>query len=127
MSSELIHKTDKNMRMRRKRIKRMNVSYLSVKVKKPNVTVVDVMDEEIHKRIHIINAINIPFTRLDYDAHRLLDPNNEIVTYSIDYECPVSRLAAEKLWDFGFRKVYYYPGGLKEWLEVQLPVVKSET
>jgi rhodanese-related sulfurtransferase len=88
---------------------------------------VDVLAEEIHDKIHIKGSINIPYSRLEHDAFKKLDPTDMIITYSIDYECPVSKFAAEKLQEFGFRKTYYYPGGLKEWLEASLPVVKSES
>ena len=95
--------------------------------KKKGITLVDVLAEEIYEKIHIKGSINIPYTRLDHDAFTKLDPRKIIITYSIDYECPVGRLAALKLREFGFRKVYYYPGGLKEWLEADLPVVRSES
>ncbi len=108
-------------------ISKMNLSSLSARMKEHSVILVDVMDEEIHRNIHIKGAINIPFSKLEHDAFIKLDPKDVIVTYSIDYDCPVSRFAAKKLWEFGFRKVYYYPGGLKEWLEASFPVVKSKS
>jgi 3-mercaptopyruvate sulfurtransferase SseA len=87
---------------------------------------VDVLAEEIHEKIHIKGSINVPYTWLEHDAFKILAPKNLIVTYSIDYEWPVCKMAAIKLREFGFRKAYYYPGGLKEWLEASLPVVRSE-
>ena len=95
--------------------------------KESNITVVDVLAEEIYDKIHIKGSINIPYSRLEHDAFKKLDPKDMIITYSIDYECPVSRLAAEKLHEFGFNKTYYYSGGLREWLEASLPVVRSES
>jgi rhodanese-related sulfurtransferase len=106
-------------------VKEMNQHSLYVGMEKHRVILVDVMAEEIHNHIHIEGSINIPFERLEYDAYRKLDPNDVIVTYSIDYECPVGRLAAQKLNKFGFPKTYYYSGGLKSWLEANLPVVKT--
>ena len=95
--------------------------------KESSITVVDVLAEEIYEKIHIKGSVNIPYAKLEHDAFTKLDPRKTIITYSIDYECPVSRLAAAKLHEFGFRKIYYYPGGLKEWLEAELPVVRSES
>lgn len=106
-------------------VKKMNMRRLYKMLKKKNIILVDVLAEEIYHNIHIEGAINIPFCRLEHDAVRKLDPRDEIVTYSIDYECPVGKMAAKKLREYGFAKTYYYPGGLKEWLEADLPVVKS--
>jgi len=102
-------------------VKKINIRSLSRRIRKKNIQLVDVMAEEIHQNVHIHGAINIPFARLDHDAVKKLDPQKVIVTYSIDYECPVSRIAAQKLKKSGFRKVFYYPGGLREWLEAGLP------
>jgi rhodanese-related sulfurtransferase len=107
-------------------IKKINIRNLSRRIRKRDLQLVDVMAEEIHRNIHIRGAINIPFSKLDHDAVRKLDPKVSIVTYSIDYECPVSRLAAQKLKKSGFKKVLYYQGGLKEWLEAGLPVEKKD-
>jgi rhodanese-related sulfurtransferase len=98
---------------------------LYTRLKKGNITIVDVMDDTIHENVHIKDSINIPFCSLEHLAFKKLDPKDVIVTYSIDYECPVSRLAAKKLNEFGFKKTYYYPGGLKEWVEADLPVVRQ--
>jgi len=95
------------------------------RLKNGKVTLVDVMDETIHDNIHIKDSINIPYSSLEHLAFKKLDPKDVIVTYSIDYECPVSRLAAEKLREFGFVKSFYYPGGLTEWIEAGLPVVRQ--
>ena len=105
--------------------KKISIRRLSAMLKKKEVILVDVMAEEIHQKIHISGAINIPFTKLEHDCYILLDPRAVIITYSIDYDCPVSRFAADKLKELGFQRVFYFPGGLKQWLEANLPVVKS--
>ena len=108
-------------------VRKVSLLSLPKMLKKEDVILVDVMDEEIHQNIHIKGAVNIPYLKLEYDAIKKLDPGSVIVTYSIDYDCPVSKLAAKKLRRCGFRKVYYYPGGLQEWLEANLPVEKTES
>ncbi len=106
-------------------VRKINIHRLSQNIRKRDVQLVDVMAEEIHQNIHIRGAINIPFARIDSDAIKKLDPKKAIVTYSIDYDCPVSRIVAQKLKKSGFRHVLYYQGGLKEWLEAGLPVFKK--
>jgi len=41
--------------------------------------------------------------------------NSEIVVYCGGPECPMSRLAAQKLIKFGYDNVRAYEGGLEEW------------
>jgi rhodanese-related sulfurtransferase len=106
-------------------VKKIKLKDLKNRLQKKETTLVDVMADEIYQNIHIEGALNIPFSRLEHDAYILLDPKDIIITYSIDYDCPVSRIAAEKLRESGFRRVYYYRGGLKEWLEADLPVFRS--
>lgn len=47
-----------------------------------------------------------------------------IVVYCGGPECPSSKQAAEKLSGFGYLNVLAYEGGLKDWAEGGLPLVK---
>jgi rhodanese-related sulfurtransferase len=109
-------------------VKKINIGRLSRLMKrKKGINLVDVMAEEIHQNIHIKGAVNIPYSKMDDPyAFAGLNPKAVIVTYSIDYDCPVSRLAAIKIRESGFKKVFYYQGGLKEWLEANMPLVRSD-
>ncbi|MBI4369063.1 MAG: rhodanese-like domain-containing protein [Elusimicrobia bacterium] len=47
-----------------------------------------------------------------------------IITYCGGTQCPSSKQAAEKLASFGYTNVSAYEGGLKDWSEAKLPLVK---
>jgi rhodanese-related sulfurtransferase len=107
-------------------IKKIDLKNLKDKIENQQVNLIDVLDEESYKKVHIKGAINIPFLKLDKEAvTKQIDPEKEIVVYSIDYDCPVSKIAADKLKKIGYKNVFYYHGGKQEWLEAGLPVVKS--
>lgn len=108
-------------------VKKINLKSLRSKLDKNQVILIDVLDENSYEKFHIEGAINIPFLKLDENAIKTqIDPNKEIVVYSIDYDCPVSKIAAGKLKNFGYKKVFYYHGGRIEWLEAGYPVIKGE-
>ncbi|NVM55407.1 MAG: rhodanese-like domain-containing protein [Candidatus Helarchaeota archaeon] len=44
-----------------------------------------------------------------------------IVTNSLDFNCPASGIAAERLKDYGFNKVLRYKGGWQEWKDSIYP------
>jgi len=91
-----------------------------------SVVLIDVLDPESYAKVHLKGAINIPMEHLEEKIRDQVDPTTPVITYSIDYECPISRMAAEKLEEMGFRDVSYYAGGKKEWLEAQMPVDKKD-
>jgi len=108
-------------------VKKINLENLRGKLDKKQVVLIDVLYENSYEMIHIEGAINIPFLMLDENVvKKQIDPNKEIVVYSIDYDCPVSKIAARKLKKLGCKNVFYYQGGKKEWLEAGYPVTKSE-
>jgi rhodanese-related sulfurtransferase len=84
--------------------------------------IVDVLDPESYDEVHIRGAINIPIKRLEKEASEKISRDKPIVTYSIDYECPISKMAAEKLEEMGYSDVSYYSGGKKEWIAMEMPV-----
>jgi len=47
-----------------------------------------------------------------------------VVTYCGGFQCPASKQAAEKLVSLGFTNVQAYEGGLQDWAEGGLPLVK---
>lgn len=91
-----------------------------------NVLLIDVLDPESYEKVHLQGAINIPMEQLEDEIRDRVDPGTPIITYSIDYECPISRMAAEKLEEMGYQDVSYYAGGKKEWLESEMPVEKKD-
>lgn len=85
-----------------------------------NVLPIDIFD-----RGHIPGSINIPLESEDFlkEVDKLVsDKDQKIVTYCASLECPVSTKAAQKLEAAGFRSIFDYKGGIKDWQEAQLPV-----
>lgn len=53
-----------------------------------------------------------------YVAHNRVPKGAEIIVYCAGPECPMSRMAAEKLRKLGFTNVKAYEGGVQEWVGV---------
>ena len=66
----------------------------------------------------------IPVDKVAEEAKNIGDKNEAIVTYCGGPKCPSSKQAAEKLVSLGFTNVSAFEGGLQEWSEAGLPLVK---
>lgn len=79
---------------------------------------INVLPREAFNRQHIRTSINLPATEDDFVDNVLLvagGKDREIVVYCADTECDASPVAAEKLEQSGFTKVYDYAGGTADW------------
>jgi rhodanese-related sulfurtransferase len=65
---------------------------------------------------HIPGAIPIPADEVTELAGSF-DRDIDIITYCGGYDCPASTIAAKKFIDMGFKNVYDYKGGIKEWMD----------
>ena len=64
----------------------------------------------------IVGSLRVPVDTVGREASRLgLPKDGEIIVYCSDYNCSLSRKAAEKLGTLGFTNVRAYEGGLVEW------------
>lgn len=106
--------------------RKIKMSSVLKRLGEQDAVIIDVLDPESFAKVHLKGAINIPMEHLEEEIRNRFDPGTPVITYSIDYECPISRMAAEKLEEMGFRDVSYYAGGRKEWLEAQMPVDKKD-
>lgn len=83
--------------------------------------VLDVRPPADYKRGHILNAVNVPQTKLGERLNELgKDPSRPIVVY-----CALGGVAAQashQIRKAGFREVYPLKGGLNGWLSASLPV-----
>jgi len=83
--------------------------------------VLDVRESEAFRRGHVAGAIHLPRGQLELRVNEVLpDPSVEIVT--ICEFGKVSTLAAATLRDLGFVRATALDGGMKNWLEAELPV-----
>jgi len=95
-----------------------------LKSKTPPV-VIDVLSQKSFAASHIKGAINIPMSDIKKTAPTLLpDKNAAIVVYCGSYQCGASLNAAAVLKKLGYTNIHDYKGGLKEWTELGLPLVK---
>ncbi len=81
-----------------------------------NVTVVNVVSEDLYKDCHIKGSINSPLEQLKNIASDW-DKSREIIVYCTSNECNTSTKAYEILLALGFKRLYLYEGGTKEWKE----------
>lgn len=58
-------------------------------------------------------------------ATRVLRPDDVIIVYGLDETCSASRMMAAELSGQGFADVWWYSGGLQEWIEAGAPVEGS--
>lgn len=103
-------------------MKEINVDELKQKLENKDVILIEVLDKESYEKSHIKGAINIPLKEIGAEAKKRFNKGDEIVVYCSDHECSASPLAAKKLNDLGFKNVYHYKGGKKEWKESGLPM-----
>lgn len=95
---------------------------LKQKLEKNKVVLIEVLDEEEYNKSHIKGAVNIPLKRISTEARKRYQDDEEIVVYCSDKECTASPTAAKKLKESGFKNIYHYKGGKKEWKESGLPM-----
>jgi len=75
---------------------------------------------------HIPGAVNIPEYKFTPDDPNIkyLDKNRKIIVYCEGDQCEVSQRLAVELQKLGYKKVWIYFGGWKEWFENNLPAEK---
>jgi len=81
---------------------------------------INVLAEEYFDQEHIPGSINIPIKDEDFVDKvkaRFPDKSKKIVVHCSSFECQASPAAAKKLADEGYKDVYDYEGGIKEWKE----------
>lgn len=77
------------------------------------------MDELHYEAEHIPGSI---WVDTQEKALELLRPNEEIVCYCSDSACAISRMACQLLEKAGYRHVFHYKGGLRDWKAAGYPL-----
>jgi rhodanese-related sulfurtransferase len=99
----------------------INSDELQENMKTGNVIVINVLSGRTFKDNHVTGSINIPLKNLRSSAKRLFDRNQSIVVYCASAHCNASHKAAQILGRAGFKKVFVYEGGMKDWFSKKLP------
>jgi rhodanese-related sulfurtransferase len=85
---------------------------------------VDVLSADHFASGHLPRAENIPRDQLAIRAPDEIGRGEPVVVYCSDRECPESSRAAAILEDLGYREVFHFEGGIAEWRQRGLPVVR---
>ena len=78
-----------------------------------------VLGEWAYRAKHIPGSLNITSPQ---EGIKLLDPNDEIVVYCSNVDCPASILAYRILNNNGYENIRRYAGGLYDWEESGYPL-----
>jgi rhodanese-related sulfurtransferase len=86
----------------------------------------NVLTDEYFHGENIARSHRVPLDRVGSEVRGTnLPRNTEIVVYCGGPNCPMSRLAAEKLIKLGYDNVRAYEGGLEEWKAAGFPIEKA--
>ena len=94
---------------------------LQAMMKTGKVAVLNVLSRKTFDNAHIVGSINIPLNNLRTKARQLFDKNQELVVYCASVDCHASRQAAQILNRMGFKNVFAYEGGMRDWYTKKLP------
>jgi len=94
---------------------------------KANFTIIDARYEKHYKLEHIPGAINIPADKVNAETLAAVAPdmNAKLAFYCTDVDCTASRIGAAKAIGAGYKYVYEFLGGIKEWKEHNFPVTTA--
>jgi rhodanese-related sulfurtransferase len=87
--------------------------------RKDSFKLVMVLGEWAYRAKHIPGSLNVFAPELAKD---MLDPEDDIIIYCSDENCPASKYAYMILTNGGFQKVRRYAGGIADWEEAGYPM-----
>ncbi|MFX1295101.1 MAG: rhodanese-like domain-containing protein [Promethearchaeota archaeon] len=89
---------------------------------KEQFKLLDVRDTPDYEKEHIVGAIHILILEMsEAKLDQLFNKSDLIITYSLNFNCPASGIAAEKLMQYGFNNLLRYKGGWQEWKDSNYP------
>ena len=78
---------------------------------------VDVLAKDSFEKEHIRCSISLPLNEIEEKAGQEFRKDEAIVVYCASFECQASTMAAKKLAEMGFKNVYDYKGGIRDYKE----------
>ncbi len=86
-------------------------------INRDKITLIDLRAEEDYKIGHIIDSINL---NIDAVEKKEFDKKLPVVTYSNDENDAIK--AAKKFVQLDYQTVYYLQGGIKSWIDNDMPL-----
>jgi len=87
---------------------------------------VDTLPPSAFEKAHLPGAINIMSDEiLDRALRELPDKMRDVVVYCASVGCKRAGLSAERLERLGYRNVYHFAGGKRDWREAGFPLEGS--
>lgn len=99
------------------KFKALTHSELTNLINKDKIILIDLRATEDYKDGHIINSINL---NIDAVEEKEFNKKLPIVAYSSDENDAVK--AAKKFVQLGYQTVYYLQGGIKSWIDNDMPL-----
>jgi len=93
-------------------------------VNREQAVVVDLRDQAEFRKGHIVDAINIPYAKLNERVGELENLRERPVILVCKLG-QYSSAAGKQLQEKGFKQVYRLSGGISEWQVAQLPLIKA--
>ena len=92
------------------------------------VVFIDVRSPSLHNRRHIPGAVHLDLKdTFDEDSlSKVATKDQQLVIYCSGIKCSRSSTASADAVSWGFKKVYYFRGGIVEWRDAGYPVESSE-
>lgn len=89
--------------------------------------IIDARKTHFYEELTIPGSINIPHTEI-VDRMDELDRSRPAIFFCNGLQCPQSPTAIKNLLEAGYPadKIWYYRGGMHDWITVGLPVKKPE-
>lgn len=101
---------------------RINREELLARLEQDEVTLVEALGPMYYEDVHLPGAINLPHEQVDELAPSLLpDREAQIVVYCANTACQNSTIAARRLRQLGYTRVFDYEDGKQDWIEAGLP------
>lgn len=91
-----------------------------------SATLVEALPAMYFEDAHLPGALNLPHDQVDELAPALLpDLDAEIVVYCSNAACQNSTIAARRLSELGYTRVFDYEDGKQDWIEAGLPTASA--
>ena len=109
-------------------LKGINISQTMDLYNKKSAIFIDARDQWEFSDAHILGAVNIPEFSFSKDDSTLSDISKSsiLVIYCDGDDCDTSKRLAKQISDFGYENIYVFLGGMKSWIEAELPICKGK-